>query len=94
MNAERGTLNFKAVAFQFIVPRSAFIISNMEGEMSEKKRQKKDGERKDKKNQRMHERENEMVQGASAPQQARDAANLTDRLPGPSDPPDYCARRR
>jgi hypothetical protein len=33
----------------------------------------------------MHERENEMVQGASAPQQARDASNLTDRLPGPSD---------
>ena len=38
-----------------------------------------------KKNRQMHERENEMVQGASAPQQARDASNLTDRLPGPSD---------
>ena len=33
--------------------------------MSEKKRQKKDGGRKDKKNQRMHERENEVVQEAS-----------------------------
>jgi hypothetical protein len=57
----------------------------MEGVMSEKKRQKKGGERKDKKNKQMHERENEMAQGASAPQQARDASNLTDRLPGPSD---------
>ncbi|HYE15443.1 MAG TPA: hypothetical protein VD968_13455 [Pyrinomonadaceae bacterium] len=50
--------------------------------MSEKKRQKKDGERKDKKNQRRRESENEMVQGASAPQQARDASNLTDKQPG------------
>ena len=50
--------------------------------MSEKKRQKKDGERKDKKNKQMHERENEIVQGASAPQQARDASNLTDEQPG------------
>ena len=53
--------------------------------MSEKKRQKKDGERADKKNKQRRERENEMVQGASAPQQARDASNLTDRQPGPSD---------
>ena len=50
--------------------------------MSDKDRQKKDGERKDKKNKQMHERENEMVQGATEPQQARDASNLTDRLPG------------
>ena len=50
--------------------------------MSEKTRQKKDGERKDKKNQRRRESENEVVQGASAPQQVRDASNLTDRLPG------------
>ena len=53
--------------------------------MSDKDRQKKDGERKDKKNQRRRESENEMVQGASAPQQARDASNLTDRLPGGAD---------
>ena len=53
--------------------------------MSEKKRQKKDGERKDKKNQQMHERENEVVQEASAPQQVRDASNLTDTQPGAAD---------
>jgi hypothetical protein len=51
--------------------------------MSDKDRQKKDGERKDKKNRQMHERENEVVQGANAPQQARDASNLTDAQPGP-----------
>ena len=50
--------------------------------MSDKDRQKKDGQRKDKKNQRMHERENEVVQQAVAPQQARDASNLTDKQPG------------
>ena len=33
--------------------------------MSDKDRQKKDGERKDKKNQAMHERENDVVQEAS-----------------------------
>ena len=53
--------------------------------MSDKDRQKKDGERTDKKNQRMHERENEVVQEASAPQQVRDASNLTDTQPGPAD---------
>jgi len=53
--------------------------------MSDKDRQKKDGERTDKKNQRMHERENEVVQEASAPQQVRDASNLTDSQPGPAD---------
>ena len=52
--------------------------------MSDKDRQKKDGQRKDKKNQRMHERENEVVQQAVAPQQVRDASNLTDTLPGPA----------
>jgi hypothetical protein len=53
--------------------------------MSDKDRQKKDGERKDKKNQRRRERENEIVQGASVPQQARDASNLSDRTPAPAD---------
>jgi hypothetical protein len=53
--------------------------------MSDKDRQKKDGGRKDKKNQRMRERENEVVQGANAPQQARDASNLTDKQPGAAD---------
>jgi hypothetical protein len=52
--------------------------------MSDKDRKKKDGGRKDKKNQRMHERENELVQQAVAPQQVRDASNLTDTLPGPA----------
>ena len=52
--------------------------------MSDKDRQKKDGERKDKNNQRMHERENEVVQQAVAPQQVRDASNLTDTQPGPA----------
>ena len=53
--------------------------------MSDKDRQKKDGERTDKKNRQMHERENEVVQEASAPQQVRDASNLTDTQPGPAD---------
>ena len=53
--------------------------------MSDKDRQKKDGERTDKKNQQMHERENEVVQEASVPQQVRDASNLTDTQPGPAD---------
>jgi hypothetical protein len=53
--------------------------------MSDKDRQKKDGGRKDKKNQRRHERENEVVQQAVTPQQARDASNLTDTQPGPAD---------
>ncbi|MFL6284275.1 MAG: hypothetical protein ACJ74Q_14120 [Pyrinomonadaceae bacterium] len=51
--------------------------------MSGKDRQKKDGERKDKKNKRRRESENEVVQTASAPQQARDASNLTHTEPGP-----------
>ena len=53
--------------------------------MSGADRKKKDGGRKDKKNQAMHERENEVVQEATAPQQARDASNLTDTQPGPAD---------
>ncbi len=53
--------------------------------MSDKDRQKKDGGRKDKKNKAMRERENEVVQGASVPQQARDASNRTDAQPGPAD---------
>ena len=53
--------------------------------MSDKDRQKKDGERKDKKNHRMHERENEVVQQAVAPQQVRDVSNLTDTQPGAAD---------
>lgn len=53
--------------------------------MSDKKRQKKDGERKDKKNQQMHERENEVVQEANPPLQVRDQSNLTDAQPGPAD---------
>jgi hypothetical protein len=53
--------------------------------MSEKTRQKKDGERTDKKNKQMHERENEVVQTASVPQQTRDASNLTDTQPGAAD---------
>ena len=53
--------------------------------MSDKDRQKKDGGRTDKKNQQMHEHENEVVQEASAPQQVRDASNLSDTQPGPAD---------
>jgi hypothetical protein len=62
---------------------SAFILPTMEGLMSDKDRRKKDGERKDKNNKQTRESENEVVQTASAPQQARDASNLTDRQPGP-----------
>jgi hypothetical protein len=72
----------KALRIRFIVHRSYFLLSNTEGHMSDKERQKKDGQRKDKKNQRMRERENEVVQEATAPQQARDASNLTDTQPG------------
>ena len=53
--------------------------------MSEKTRQKKDGRNKDKKNQAMRERENERVQEATAPQQARDASNLTNTEAGAAD---------
>ena len=40
--------------------------------MSEKKRQKKDGQRTDKKNQARRERENEVVQETKTPLQGRD----------------------
>ena len=50
--------------------------------MSEKKRQKKDGERKDKKNQARRASENEVVQEANSPLQVRDQSNLTDTQPG------------
>ena len=53
--------------------------------MSDKDRQKKDGGRKDKKNQRMHERENEVVQEASPPMQVRDQSNRTETQPGAAD---------
>ena len=53
--------------------------------MSEKKRQKKDGGRKDKKNQRTRGRENEVVQEASPPMQARDQSNRTETQPGAAD---------
>lgn len=53
--------------------------------MSEKKRQKKDGQRKDKKNKAMHDSENDREQRASAPQSARDVSNLTDTEPGAGD---------
>ena len=53
--------------------------------MSDKDRQKKDGGRKDKKNQQMHERENEVVQEARPRHQARDESNLTDTQSGPAD---------
>ena len=53
--------------------------------MSEKKRQKKDGQRKDKKNQARRESENEVEQRASSPNQVRDQSNRTDTQPGPAD---------
>ena len=53
--------------------------------MSEKKRQKKDGRRKDKKSQAMRGRENESVQESRQREQARDQSNLTDTQPGAAD---------
>ena len=53
--------------------------------MSDKDRQKKDGQRKDKKNQRMRERENEVVQETNSPLQARDQSNFTETQPGAAD---------
>ena len=50
--------------------------------MSEKKRQKKDGQNKDKKNKAMRDSENDRQQTANSPQQARDQSNLTDTEPG------------
>ncbi|HEV2864487.1 MAG TPA: hypothetical protein VGX48_26035 [Pyrinomonadaceae bacterium] len=53
--------------------------------MSEKTRKKKDGQRKDKKNQARRESENEVVQEANSPLQVRDQSNRTDAQPGPAD---------
>ncbi|HVF54941.1 MAG TPA: hypothetical protein VM934_02255 [Pyrinomonadaceae bacterium] len=53
--------------------------------MSEKKRQKKDGQRKDKKNQAMREHENEEVQQAESPLKGRDQSNFTEAQPGAAD---------
>jgi hypothetical protein len=53
--------------------------------MSEKTRRKKDGERKDKKNQQMRERENEVVQETNSPLQGRDQSNFTETQPGAAD---------
>ena len=53
--------------------------------MSDKDRQKKDGMRTEKKNQRRRERENEVVQEAKTTHQARDESNLTDTQSGPAD---------
>ncbi len=50
--------------------------------MSDKDRNKKDGQRKDKKNQARRESENDRVQEAQPRQQAKDASNLTDTQPG------------
>lgn len=54
--------------------------------MSDKDRKKKDGQRKDKKNKAMHDRENDRVlTPGGAPQQAKDASNLTGSEPGAAD---------
>jgi hypothetical protein len=53
--------------------------------MSEKTRQKKDGQRKDKKNQARRASENEVEQKANSPLQVRDQSNRTDAQPGPAD---------
>jgi hypothetical protein len=53
--------------------------------MSDKDRQKKDGQRKDKKNQKMRERENEVVQETNSPLQGRDQSNFTETQPGAAD---------
>lgn len=50
--------------------------------MSEKKRQKKDGQNKDKKNQAARERENPRQVTANAPEQAKDQSNFTDTEAG------------
>ncbi|HEY0729103.1 MAG TPA: hypothetical protein VGD38_13585 [Pyrinomonadaceae bacterium] len=46
--------------------------------MSDKDRNKKDHQRKDKKNKRMHERENPQTLNARPQQQARDESNLNE----------------
>jgi hypothetical protein len=51
--------------------------------MSDKDRQKKDHERKDKKNKAMRENENPRTQEASPRHQAKDESNLADSQSGP-----------
>ncbi|HEX8174857.1 MAG TPA: hypothetical protein VF543_07045 [Pyrinomonadaceae bacterium] len=53
--------------------------------MSEKKRQKKDGQRKDKKNQAMREAVSEREQQAGSQQDAGDASNLNESGLGATD---------
>jgi len=48
--------------------------------MSDKDRNKKDHERKDKKNKRMHERENPQTLGAAPREQAKDQSNLSEEI--------------
>jgi hypothetical protein len=50
--------------------------------MSEKKRQKKDGERKDKQNKRLREAEGSPEQKAIRSQQPKDRSNLSNSQPG------------
>lgn len=53
--------------------------------MSDRDRQKKDGQRTEKKNQAMHDRENLKVQEARPRHQAKDESNLTDTRPRPGE---------
>jgi len=53
--------------------------------MSDKDRRKKDGQRKDKKNQARREGVNKREQKAEPEHQARAESNLTDTQPGPGD---------
>jgi hypothetical protein len=50
--------------------------------MSEKKRQKKDGQNKDKKNKAMRESENDRQQTVTSPLKSSDQSNLTETEPG------------
>lgn len=50
--------------------------------MSDKDRKKKDGQRKDKKNQAQRERENDRVQEARPRMQSKDQSNFTETEPG------------
>ena len=53
--------------------------------MSDKKRQKKDGGRKDKQNKAMHEAENDRALQQDTPMQSRDQSNRTESEPGAAD---------
>ena len=53
--------------------------------MSDKDRQKKDGERTDKKNKRRRDSENPRLQTAQPRHQAKDESNLTDTQPAAAD---------